>query len=142
MLIPKHRQRIQQYLNFLETKKYTLVETLPIEVAETQKIYRTIPQDVQWTSIEIPFQYGKPWTTYWFRTQYRVTENVGHSRKDIFSVYAPVNELTSDTEEDDWDFLEDAFIGIKSFSEYASENSESKESEQEETQLLNKDKDQ
>lgn len=72
MLIPKYQQRIAQYLNFLDVRKYTPVTTLTMEVAETQQTYRSVPHDLKWTPIELPFQYGKSWTTYWFRTSYSV----------------------------------------------------------------------
>ncbi len=78
MLIAKCRQRISQYLTFLEKKRYTAIESLSLEAAETRQTYRTVPDDLEWNAIEIPFQYGKAWTSYWFRTEYRVsTEEQG-----------------------------------------------------------------
>ena len=74
MLIAKCRQRIAQYLTFLEKKRYIPIKTLSLEVAETTQTYRTVPDDLEWKAIDIPFQYGKAWTTYWFRTRYCVSE--------------------------------------------------------------------
>ena len=90
MLIPKHQQRINQYLRFLDTKKYEPVETLRLEVAETQQIYRSVPQDLKWEAIEVPFQYGSPWTTFWFRTSYRVSEH--DQGKELYLHFTPYTE--------------------------------------------------
>jgi hypothetical protein len=74
MLIAKCQQRIKQYLDFLEKQCYTPVAALPIEAAETRQLYRTVPQDLEWKSVEMPFFYGKEWMTYWLRTHYTIAE--------------------------------------------------------------------
>ena len=87
MLIAKCRQRISQYLTFLEKKRYIPIDTLSLEVAETTQIYRSIPEDLEWKAIGIPFQYGKEWTTYWFRTRYCVPE--GAQGKELYLHFTP-----------------------------------------------------
>ena len=87
MLIPKSHQRIKQYLHFLDARKYEPVATLQMEVAETQNIYRSVPHDLTWRAIEVPFRYGRAWTTFWFRTRYRVSEQ--DQSKELYLHFTP-----------------------------------------------------
>ncbi len=74
MLIAKCQQHIARYITFLEKKRYIPVTSLALEVAETRQTYRSVPDDLEWNAIDVPFQYGKSWTTFWFRTMYQVSE--------------------------------------------------------------------
>ncbi|GAK55404.1 hypothetical protein U27_02237 [Candidatus Vecturithrix granuli] len=90
MLIAKCQQRIKQYLGFLEKQCYTTVTALPVEAAETQQIYRSVPQDLEWKPVEMPFLYGKEWTTYWLRTRYAVAEQ--EEGKELYLHATPQSE--------------------------------------------------
>lgn len=90
MLIAKCQQRIKQYLDFLEKQCYTPVAALPIEAAETRQLYRTVPQDLEWKSVEMPFFYGKEWMTYWLRTHYTIAEQ--DKGKELYLHTTPQSE--------------------------------------------------
>ncbi len=90
MLIAKCQQRIKQYLDFLEKQCYTPVAALPIEAAETRQLYRAVPQDLEWKSVEMPFLYGKEWMTYWLRTHYTVAEQ--DKGKELYLHTTPQSE--------------------------------------------------
>jgi alpha-mannosidase len=71
MLIPKIEKRIDQYLNFLEEQAYREVGALEFEVLETDKTYRSPPEEKDWRKITAPAPWGKAWHTAWFRSIYR-----------------------------------------------------------------------
>jgi alpha-mannosidase len=90
MLIPKCQSRIEQYLKLLERRRYEHILDLPLEVAETRQMYRTVPHDVQWSPVEFPFSYDNAWVTYWFRTTFQVPEQaVG---RELYLHFAPQAE--------------------------------------------------
>lgn len=74
MLIAKCQEHISRYLTLLEKKRYAQRASLPLEVAETRQHYRTVPDDLEWKPADLPFTYGSPWVTYWFRTRYCVSQ--------------------------------------------------------------------
>jgi alpha-mannosidase len=71
MLIPKVEGRIEQYLGFLERKAYRKLSSLDFEVFETDKTYRSPPEEGEWRKIEAPAPWGKPWCCAWFRSAFR-----------------------------------------------------------------------
>ncbi len=75
MLIRKVDLRIRQYLHFLKGLRYTVLESPAFEVFETQTVYRRPPAVDTWKPVRFPYPYGKEWTTYWFRTSFRVGES-------------------------------------------------------------------
>jgi alpha-mannosidase len=77
MLIPKAEGRINQYLEFLEKNSYRKVASLDFEIFETEKTYRSPPEDAQWRKISCPAPWGKPWNCAWFRAVYRAPEKQG-----------------------------------------------------------------
>jgi alpha-mannosidase len=70
VLIPKVEQRIRQYLTFLDRRKFRKVLGLAVEALETREVHRTPPTTGRWSSIELPYPYGREWTTWWFRSHF------------------------------------------------------------------------
>ncbi|GHU78129.1 alpha-mannosidase [Spirochaetia bacterium] len=68
MLIPKVEQRITQYLRFLKQNRYRVIAPLGFETFETDKTFRSPPENVSWNTIQTPYSYGTPWHCSWFRT--------------------------------------------------------------------------
>jgi alpha-mannosidase len=77
MLIPKAEGRINQYLEFLEKNSYRRLALLDFEIFETEKTYRSPPEDTRWQKIRCPAPWGKAWNCAWFRAVYRAPENRG-----------------------------------------------------------------
>jgi alpha-mannosidase len=77
MLIPKAEGRINQYLEFLEKNSYRRIAALDFEIFETEKTYRSPPEDARWRKIDTPAPWGKAWNCAWFRATYRAPENQG-----------------------------------------------------------------
>jgi alpha-mannosidase len=72
MLIPKVEQRIGQYLLFLKSGRYREIESLEFEAMSTEKSIRR-PADIPpgpWDNVSCPWEYGRPWHCYWFRSQF------------------------------------------------------------------------
>ncbi|MDR1972582.1 MAG: alpha-mannosidase [Treponema sp.] len=72
MLIPKVEHRIGQYLRFLKGGRYREIEALAFTAMSTEKsIHR--PADIPprpWETISCPWEYGKAWHCYWFRSRF------------------------------------------------------------------------
>jgi alpha-mannosidase len=70
VLIPKVQDRIRQYIEFLDRRKYTSLCDLSVEFFETDKAFRAPPEKVSWQEAPIPFKYGREWRSFWFRTSF------------------------------------------------------------------------
>jgi alpha-mannosidase len=70
VLIPKVEDRIKQYIGYLERRKYEKLLDLAIEVYETGEVLRKPPVGVDWRAAPLPYNYGREWTTFWFRTSF------------------------------------------------------------------------
>ena len=71
MLIPKAEQRITQYLHFLKQNRYRELLPLEFESFDTDKTFRSPPDNAAWKKINSPCEYGKPWFCSWFRSTFR-----------------------------------------------------------------------
>jgi alpha-mannosidase len=69
MLIPKVEARIRQYLEFLDGRKYERATSLALETAEVEGTHR-LPPDGNWFPVDLPYSYGKEWTSAWFRARF------------------------------------------------------------------------
>jgi alpha-mannosidase len=79
MLIPKVEQRIGQYLRFLKSARYRELAVLRFEAAYTEETVRApaaLPA-LTWEPVESPWEYGRPWTCYWFRSRVTVPAREG-----------------------------------------------------------------
>lgn len=67
----KAEKRIDQYIDLLKSRSYTPVEDSvfgPWLYAETENTYGESIPSLSYSPIEFPFDYGKPWTNFWFST--------------------------------------------------------------------------
>ena len=87
MLIRKVDKRIQQYLSFLDQKKYSSIKKLSVFADKTSKIYHSVPSDLKYTEIRFPYYYGEESYNWWFISSFTVPSN--YLDKEIF-LYAPV----------------------------------------------------
>ncbi len=83
----KAQQRIEQYLEFLDTVKYRAVAAPTWETYATTDRLRTPPQGVAWEPIVLPYAYGAEWTSYWYRTTVEVPETA--AGRDLFLAASP-----------------------------------------------------
>ncbi|MDR1948470.1 MAG: hypothetical protein LBQ38_03690 [Spirochaetaceae bacterium] len=60
MLIPKAEKRIDQRLVFLENKTYRKLVSLEFEIFETDRTFRSPPEQGDWRAIKSPAPWGKP----------------------------------------------------------------------------------
>lgn len=74
MLIPKVENRIRQHLVVLDRHKYSRIGALNLEVMETQEHFRTPPDKGSWAEAKLPYDYGREWTYYWFRSRFDLPE--------------------------------------------------------------------
>jgi alpha-mannosidase len=72
VLIPKVENRIRQYIELLERNKYERLLDLKFDFLETREVFRSPPEKGDWNPAELPFAYGKEWTSYWFRTSFEL----------------------------------------------------------------------
>ena len=97
MLQMKAEKRIDQYLDLLKRHSYYRVEGSvfgPWSFAETDKTWGEHLPSLSYHPIEFPFQYGKPWTNFWFST----TVTLPSLREELF--------LFLDTETDTLVFID------------------------------------
>ena len=72
MLIRKIDQRIQQYLSFLDQKKFQILLKPQVSVAKTQDYNYKIPTSLKKSEITFPYQYGEEKTNYWFFISFKI----------------------------------------------------------------------
>ena len=72
MLIRKIDKRIEQYLSFLDEKKYSLILKPEVHVGSTQSYNYTVPNDLKIEKVTFPYNYGKEKTNYWFFTSFTI----------------------------------------------------------------------
>jgi alpha-mannosidase len=70
VLLPKIEKRVEQYLEYLEKNAYRKIADLAFEMYETEKIFRSPPENADWKKISAPCPWGKEWACFWFRTVY------------------------------------------------------------------------
>ena len=76
MLIRKIDKRIQQYLSFLDEKKYISVLKPQVFVAQTKEYNFQVPSNLELKEIVFPFHYGEEKTNFWFFTKFWIPEQV------------------------------------------------------------------
>jgi alpha-mannosidase len=86
MLIRKITQRIEQYLSFLDEKKYISDTELVVFVYQSPELSNKIPNEVKKEKINFPFQYGLEKNNYWFFTTVSLSEKL---RNEELYIYAP-----------------------------------------------------
>ena len=82
MLRMKLEQRVQDYLNLLDAKKYRTVASPSWEGGEERTTSRTVPEDIAWQPLTFPHKYGREFTSFWFRTSLDIDENL--AGKELF----------------------------------------------------------
>ena len=86
MLIRKVDKRIQQYLNFLDKKKYSTILKPEVFVGETKDYNYSIPTNMKTSKITFPFTYGKEKYNFWFFITFEIPES--YKSNEIY-LYAP-----------------------------------------------------
>ncbi|MBN2628192.1 MAG: alpha-mannosidase [Spirochaetales bacterium] len=78
MLVPKIEYRIEQYLRYLKKNRYRTIRALDLKVFETlDHDRRTPPSEGEgWKEAVLPYPYGKEWTSFWFRSEMILPEEV------------------------------------------------------------------
>ncbi len=67
ILDPKIPAKIAQLEATYDRLRYTAVETLSMEIAETREHHRSLPDGLEWRRVEPGEAWGEDWTTAWFR---------------------------------------------------------------------------
>lgn len=75
MLLRKVEERIEKYLVFLDDRKYKTIGYPAFMAVETEDTYRKVPENLEWKSIDLPYQYGREWATFWFKTIFQLPES-------------------------------------------------------------------
>ena len=90
MLNPKAENRIRQVLRVLDARRFTLVEDLTWEMAETDTVHRAPPRDATYHAFTPPAPYGAAWKCFWFHAAATVPEE---SRSLFLEVVAQSDSL-------------------------------------------------
>ena len=90
MLNPKAENRIRQVLRVLDARRFTLVEDLTWEMAETDTVHRAPPRDATYHAFTPPAPYGAAWKCFWFHAAATVPEE---SRSLFLEVVAHSDSL-------------------------------------------------
>lgn len=85
MLIRKVDKRIEQYISFLDQKKYTSVLRPEVTVGKTSSYNYTVPE-LKTEKISFPFQYGEEKTNFWFFTSFIIPDKY---KNDEIYLHAP-----------------------------------------------------
>ena len=86
MLIRKVDKRIQQYLTYLDQKKYSSIVKLPVFAGKTNLVYYSVPQDLSYEKIFFPYKYGEEGINWWFISSFKVPD--AYLTREVF-LYAP-----------------------------------------------------
>jgi len=76
MLTMKIEKRIQDYIDFLDTKKYETIHNLSWQFVKEDRTRREPPEDLQWSDITLPHPYGEEFTSFWFRTEVELPSSI------------------------------------------------------------------
>ena len=85
MLIRKIDQRIQQYLAFLDKKKYNSILKPDVFVGETLDYNYAVPSNLSKKKISFPYLYGKEKYNFWFFSSFEVPSDFKNDEVYLFA---------------------------------------------------------